>query len=95
MKDGLRGQHFPDNDAVIAASFTSVTRSRTVGRTFWTGDQLVARPLTVHKHRKTHTKTQALNIHALSGIRTNGPGVRASEESSPLRALGYRDIKVE
>jgi hypothetical protein len=34
--------------------FTSVTRSRTVGRTSWTGDQLVARPLTVHKHRKTH-----------------------------------------
>jgi hypothetical protein len=25
--------------------FTSVTRSRTVGRTPWTGDQLVARPL--------------------------------------------------
>jgi hypothetical protein len=34
--------------------FTSVTRSRTVGRTPWTDDQLVARPLPVHKHRKTH-----------------------------------------
>jgi hypothetical protein len=31
--------------------FTSVTRSGTVGRTSWTGDQLVARPLPVHKHR--------------------------------------------
>jgi hypothetical protein len=29
--------------------FTSVTPFRTVGRT-WTGDQLVARPLLVHKH---------------------------------------------
>jgi hypothetical protein len=30
------------------------TRSWTFGRTPWTGDQLVARPLPVHKHRKTH-----------------------------------------
>jgi hypothetical protein len=36
--------------------FTSVTRSRTVGRTPWTGDQLLARPLPVHKHRKTYTQ---------------------------------------
>jgi hypothetical protein len=36
--------------------FTSVTRSWTAGRTPWTGDQLVARPLPVHKHRKTHTQ---------------------------------------
>jgi hypothetical protein len=70
--------------------FTSVTKSRTVGRTPSTGDQLVARPLTVHKHRKTHT-TQTLNIHALCGIQTHGPGVRASEDNSCLRPLGYRD----
>jgi hypothetical protein len=30
------------------------TRSWTFGRTPWTGDQMVARPLPVHKHRKTH-----------------------------------------
>jgi hypothetical protein len=36
--------------------FTSVTRSRTATRTPWTGDQLLARPLPVHKHRKTHTQ---------------------------------------
>jgi hypothetical protein len=36
--------------------FTSVTRFMTVGRTPWTGDQLVTRPLPVHKHRKTHTQ---------------------------------------
>jgi hypothetical protein len=57
---------------------TSVTRSRTVGRTPWTGDQLVARPLSIHKHKNAHT-TQTLNIHAQSGVRTHGPGVRTSE----------------
>jgi hypothetical protein len=36
--------------------FTSVTRARTVGRTSWNGDQLVAKPLPLHKHRKTHTQ---------------------------------------
>jgi hypothetical protein len=30
------------------------TRSWTFGKTPWTGDKLVARPLPVHKHRKTH-----------------------------------------
>jgi hypothetical protein len=72
--------------------FTSVTRSRRVGWTPWTGDQLVERPRPVHKHRKIHTHTsQTLNIHAQSGIRNDGPGVRASEDSSCLRLLGYRD----
>jgi hypothetical protein len=33
----------------------SVSWSFTGGRTPWTGDQLVARPLPVHKHRKTRT----------------------------------------
>jgi hypothetical protein len=73
--------------------FTSVTRSRTVGRvdrTPWTGDQFVTRPLPVHKHRETHA-TQTLNIHVLSGIRAHGPGVRASEDSSCHRPLGYCD----
>jgi hypothetical protein len=65
--------------------------SETVGRTPRAGDQLVARPLPVHKHRKTHTDTQTLNIHALSGIRTHDPGFRASEDSACLRPLGYRD----
>jgi hypothetical protein len=36
--------------------FISVTRSRTVGWTPWTSDQFVARPLPLHKHRKTHTQ---------------------------------------
>jgi hypothetical protein len=37
--------------------FTSVTRCRKVSRTPWTGDQIVARPLPVQKHTKTHTQT--------------------------------------
>jgi hypothetical protein len=40
-----------------------------------------------HKHRKKHTS----NIHALSGIRTQDPGFGASEDSTCLRPLGYRD----
>jgi hypothetical protein len=51
--------------------------------------------LPVHKHRKTHTHTQTLNIHALSGIRPHGPGFRASEraseDSARLTPVGYRD----
>jgi hypothetical protein len=31
------------------------------------------------------------NIHALSEIRTHDPGFRASEDSTCLRQLGYRD----
>jgi hypothetical protein len=41
-----------------------------------------------HKHRiNIHTP----NIHALSGIRTHDPSVRASEDSSCLRPCGYCD----
>jgi hypothetical protein len=70
--------------------FTSVTRSRTVGSTPWTGDELVARTLPVQTQKNAHT-TQTVNINVQSGIRTHGPGVRASEDSSCLRPLGYRD----
>jgi hypothetical protein len=58
----------------------------------WTSDQLVARPLP--KHRTTQTQNKRIhtpNVHALSGIRTHDPSVRASEESSCLRPLGYCD----
>jgi hypothetical protein len=65
------------------------SRSQTVGRTPWAGDQLVARPLPIHKHRKTDTHTQTLNIHALSGIRASG--FRASEDSACLRPLDCSD----
>jgi hypothetical protein len=64
----------------------------TNGRTPWTSDQLVARPLP--KHRTTQTQNKHIhipNIHVLCGIRTHHPGFRASEDSSCLRPLGYRD----
>jgi hypothetical protein len=45
-----------------------------------------------NKHRiNVHTHTSTPNIHALSGIRTHDPSVRAIEGSSCLRALGYSD----
>jgi hypothetical protein len=51
----------------------------------WTTDQLVARPLP--KHMPTQTQNQHIhtpNIHALSGIRTHDPSVRASEDIHAL-----------
>jgi hypothetical protein len=62
-------------------------------RTPWTSDQLVARP--PPKHRTTRTQNKHIhtpNIHALSGIRAHDPGFRASENSSCLRPVGYRDL---
>jgi hypothetical protein len=45
-----------------------------------------------HKHRiNAHTHTHTPNIHALSGIRAHDHSVRASEDSSCFRPLGYRD----
>jgi hypothetical protein len=64
----------------------------TDGRTPWTGDQLVARPLP--KHRTTETQNKCIhtpNIHVLCEIRTHDPFFRVSEDSTCLRPLGYRD----
>jgi hypothetical protein len=47
--------------------------------------------LYLYTKRKPHTHTQTLNIHALRGFRTHGPGFQASEDSARLRPLGYRD----
>jgi hypothetical protein len=64
----------------------------TDGRTPWTGDQLVARPLPKYKTTQIHNKHIHIpNIHALYGIRTHDPGFRAREDSICLRSLGYRD----
>jgi hypothetical protein len=38
-----------------------------------------------------HKHIHIPNIHALCGIRTHDPGFRASEDSTCLRPLGYRD----
>jgi hypothetical protein len=64
----------------------------TDGTTPWASDQPVTRPLP--KHRTTQTQNKRIhtrNIHALSGIRTHDPSVRASENSSYLRQHGYCD----
>jgi hypothetical protein len=53
-------------------------------------DQLVARPLP--KYRTTQTQNKHIhtpNNHALCGIRTHDPSVRASEDNTCLRQLGY------
>jgi hypothetical protein len=64
----------------------------TIGRTLWRSDQLVARPLPKHRTEQTQNKhIHTPNIHALSGVRAHDHSVRASEDSSCLRPLGYRD----
>jgi hypothetical protein len=60
----------------------------TEGRTRWTSDQLVAKPLPKHTQNK---HIHIPNIHALCGIRTQDPGFRASEDSTYPRPLCYRD----
>jgi hypothetical protein len=55
----------------------------TDGRTPWTSDQLVERPLP--KYRTTQTQNKHIhisNIHALCRIRTHDPGFRANEGST-------------
>jgi hypothetical protein len=86
----LQPQFWPSPTSMKLSVSLQFSRSWTVGRTPWTGDQLVARHLPVHKHRNTHTHThtQTLNIHALGGIRTHDPGYRERAGSNlPLRYL--------
>jgi hypothetical protein len=64
----------------------------TDGRTPWTSDQPVARPLP--KLRTTQTQNIRIhtsNIHALSEVRTHDLSVRASEDNSCLRPRDYFD----
>jgi hypothetical protein len=57
-----------------------------VGRTPWTRDQFVARPLP-----KTITEKTQRDIHNLSGIRTHNSSVRVGEDISCLRSRGQMD----
>jgi hypothetical protein len=43
------------------------------------------------RYLNTGQRIHTPNIHALSGIRTNDPSVRASEDSSYLKPRGYCD----
>jgi hypothetical protein len=64
----------------------------TGGRTPWASDQLLARPLSKYRTSQTQNKhIHTPNIHALCGIRIHDPSLRASEDSSCLRPLGYCD----
>jgi hypothetical protein len=47
--------------------------------------------LYLYTNTEKRTHNTYINIHVLSGIRTHGLGVHASEDSSCLRPLGYRD----
>jgi hypothetical protein len=69
--------------------FSSFLILYTVGRTPWTGDQLVARPLPTR--RTTQTQNKRRDIHASSGIRTHVPSVRAAEDGSCFRPRGHCD----
>jgi hypothetical protein len=64
----------------------------TVGRTAWTVNYAVAR--TLPPHRTTQTQNDRIhtpNIHALSGIRTQDPIVRAGEDKLCLSPRVHRD----
>jgi hypothetical protein len=67
--------------------FSFLIYTHAVGRTPWTWDQPVARPLPTH--RTTQTQNKHTDIHVLSGIRTHDPIVRASENCSCLRPRGH------
>jgi hypothetical protein len=67
----------------------------TIGRTPWTGDRPVARPVPKYRTAQTQNKrAHTRNIHAVNGNRTHDHSVRASEDSSYLRPLGYRDRRI-
>jgi hypothetical protein len=61
----------------------------TIGRTPWTGDQVVARPLPTQ--RTTQTQNNRTDIYVSSGIGTQDPSVRADKDGSCLRSRGHRD----
>jgi hypothetical protein len=63
----------------------------TDGRAPWMSDQSVARPLPTH--RTTHRINAHIDIHALSGIGTHDPSVRAGEDSSCLKPRGHCDCQ--
>jgi hypothetical protein len=53
----LQPQFWPCPTSMKLSVSLQSTRSYTVGRTPWTGDQHVARPMPVHKHKNAHTYT--------------------------------------
>jgi hypothetical protein len=66
--------------------YTSVTRLRTISRTPWTGDQLVARPLYLYKN--TEKRTYNTNTKHPCPEWASYPRSRSPRQRRPL---GYRD----
>jgi hypothetical protein len=60
----------------------------TVGKTPWTGDQPIAKPLPAHTGQHKH-RINAHRHYASSGTRTYDASVRASEDCSCLRRRGH------
>jgi hypothetical protein len=58
-----------------------------IGRTPWTGDQPITRPLSAH--RTAQTEQMYTVIRASSGIRTHDPTVRVGEDCSCPRLCGH------
>jgi hypothetical protein len=63
--------------------------SYTVGLLGWVISS--SQGLYTQDNTNTEKRTYTPNIHALSAIRTHDPGLRASEDSTCLRPLDYRD----
>jgi hypothetical protein len=59
--------------------FSEHSESMTLGRTAFTSDRPVERPLPTHKQKNAHTGTQRQHIHASSGIRARDPSNQAAK----------------
>jgi hypothetical protein len=59
----------------------------TIGRTPWAGDQPVVRPLPTHRTTETQNKRTQYRHHALNGIGTHDPSVRANGYCDRPRAI--------
>jgi len=60
---------------------------KSTGRTHWTADRPIARPL--HTQDSTTQKKTWTSIYASRGIRTHDPSVRAVEDHTQLRTWGH------
>jgi hypothetical protein len=69
--------------------FTSVTRSRTVDRTQWADNQLIARPLPVHTQKKRTHNTNTK--YSCARRDSNTWSQRPSERRQCLRPFGCHD----
>jgi hypothetical protein len=79
----MRSRLFFVIDKLVSQEFTVTSQD---GRTPWMGDRAVTRPLPTHRINAHNT-----DIHALHGVQTHDPSVRASEDSPCLRPHSHCD----